>query len=277
MSALPLRSPRLGWALRCPAGFLAVSIAWAGCSSNAGQTNSADAAEVGSPDVPAQDTPEVAETQAEPTDVTSSGDLLTDLPAPSCPVAAGALAPPAATLLIDAFAGAAVALNGRTLTQAGFVVAERFDATVNAQFSPTPYLDPRCGAAAAGAAHIAGMAADQGATLTLVFSTLGHADDDPSFFDASGMKGITFRAALGSAASEKIFSLRAGVAGSTWSYAKDVVVADATWQDVEVLWSDLMRAPAAPAFEAGKLNQLVLTFISGTTVDIYLDDLAFLR
>jgi hypothetical protein len=276
MKSSPPRSQPLVWALKYPAGFLAVSIAWAACSSGTGQTGGADAAEVGLPDVQVEAAPDRAEARPEPTDLTASGDLLTDLPAHSCPLPAGPLLPPPAPSLIDDFVGPAASLNGRTLAQAGFIVAERFDATINARFSPAPYLDPRCGAAAAGAAHIAGMAADQGATLTLVFATVGQADD-PSFFDASVMHGITFRAALGSAESEKTFSLRAGVAGSTWSYTKDIVIADNSWHSVDVLWSDLDRAPAAPAFDAGKLNQLVLTFISGTTVDIYLDDLAFLR
>ena len=59
MEALPSRSPRLGRALGCPADFLAVSIAWAECSSSTGQTNGSDPADVGLLDVPVEAAPEV--------------------------------------------------------------------------------------------------------------------------------------------------------------------------------------------------------------------------
>jgi hypothetical protein len=211
-------------------------------------------------------------------------DGLPDVPAdfsgdgarPTCPTGGGALAPAEAALLIDDFTGTGL-LEGRRVMRPGFSVHEQFNATVNAQFDIPASIDPVCGAAAAGAAHVAGMPADAGATLAIIFSSGGAGAPVAEFYDASATKGITFRAAVGDKQASRLFSIRVGQEGSTWSYTKDVEIKGTAWEAVNIVWNELDKAPAAPAFDASKLNQLVLTLTSGADVDIFLDDVAFIR
>ena len=42
-------------------------------------------------------------------------------------------------------------------------------------------------------------------------------------------------------------------------------------------WSELVAAKQAPPFAAARLNQVVFPLMSGAPVDLYLDDIAFLR
>ncbi|HET6280856.1 MAG TPA: hypothetical protein VFH73_07820 [Polyangia bacterium] len=194
---------------------------------------------------------------------------------PTCPAGGGGLAPVEAALLIDDFSGSGL-LEGRRVMRSAFTIHEQFSASVNAQFDVQPGIDPVCGAAAAGAAHIAGMPADAGATFAIIFGS-GAGTPMAEFYDASATKGITFRAAVGDAHASRVFSVRMGVAGSTWSYTKDIEVKGTAWESVNLIWAELEKAPAAPTFDASKLNQLVLTLTSGADIDIFLDDVAFIR
>jgi hypothetical protein len=142
---------------------------------------------------------------------------------------------------------------------------------------PAPAIEASCGAAAPGAAHIAGMAADTGATFTLVFSTPVPGGMPLPKYDASGTKGMTLRLALGRAKVSGVFSVQVNLAQSTWDYSKDIIVARATWQTVTVLWSDLQSAPNAPAFDPAKLNQIVFPLSPGGEIDLYVDDIAFVK
>ena len=196
---------------------------------------------------------------------------------PTCPTGGAGLAPAEAALLIDDFTGTGL-LEGRRVTRPAFSIHEQFNATVNAQFDVPPSIDPVCGAAAVGAAHIAGMPADAGATLAIIFSSGGAAGAPMAeLYDASATKGITFRAAMGDKQASRMFSIRVGEAESTWSYTKDIEVKGTAWESVNIVWTELDKAPQAPAFDPSKLNQLVLTLTSGADVDIFLDDVAFIR
>jgi hypothetical protein len=209
-------------------------------------------------------------------------DQATDFGAPTpevavhCPAAGGALAPAAADLIIDDFAGTG-RLDGRQRSGGPFTVKEQFDATASATFTPAPAIEGSCGAAAPGAAHIAGRAADTGATFALVFSSPADGGKPADHFDASGTTGVSFRAALGAATASKLLTLQVNLTGSPWDYTKDVSVNGTTWQTVTILWTDLQAAPGAPVFSAATLNQLVFPFSAGADVDLYLDDLAFVK
>jgi hypothetical protein len=207
-------------------------------------------------------------------------DLATDFAEPvsdvaiNCPTSGGALAPAAAAQLIDDFQGSG-RLDGRSRAGEGFTVREQFDATAEARFDPTPGVEPKCGAAAAGAAHIRGAAADTGATFALIFSGAG--GKPANRYDSSATKGLRFRVALGDAKATKLLSISVNLADSQWDYTKDVIVEGTVWQDVEVLWSELQAVPAAPKFSAAALNQIVFPLIPNADVDFYIDDLAFIQ
>ena len=208
-------------------------------------------------------------------------DQATDFGAPTdasvqCPTADGVLAPAAAELVIDDFADTG-RLDGRIRATSAFVVKEQFDATDSAHFATAPSIETACGAAAPGAAHIAGMAADTGATFALVFSTPVAGGVPLAKYDASGTKGLTFRMALGKAKVSSVFSVQVNLAQSTWDYSKDVIVAGQTWQTVTVLWSDLQSAPNATPFDAAQLNQIVFPLSPDSEIDLYIDDLAFVK
>jgi len=209
-------------------------------------------------------------------------DLATDFGGPTpeaaanCPLAVGALAPAAAPLVIDDFAGTGM-LDGRQRGTDAFTVKEQFDATPNARFDPAPAIDPNCGAAAPGAAHIRGVAADTGATFAIIFSSGGDGGKPGDHYDASAARGITFRAALGDAKAMTLFTLQLNATGSDWDYTKDVVVTGTTWQDVTILWSDLQAAPGATPFSPATLNQIVFPFSPGSMTDLYVDDVAFVK
>ncbi len=209
-------------------------------------------------------------------------DVATDFGGPTpevmanCPLSTGALAPAATDLIIDDFAGTGL-LDGRIRSTPLFNVKEQFDATPDAHFDPAPAIDPVCGAAGAGAAHVRGTAADTGATFAIIFSSGGDGGKPAAHYDASGTRGITFRAALGAAKTNMLFTLKLNAAGSPWDYTKDVVVTGTTWQDVQILWSDLGAAPAAPAFTPATLNQIVFPFAADANVDLYVDDVAFVK
>ncbi|HTA17956.1 MAG TPA: hypothetical protein VK989_01605 [Polyangia bacterium] len=209
-------------------------------------------------------------------------DVATDFGGPTpdvmanCPLRMGALAPAMTDLIIDDFAGTGL-LDGRIRSTPLFNVKEQFDATPDAHFDPAPAIDPACGAAGAGAAHVRGTAADTGATFAIIFSSGGDGGKPADHYDASGARGITFRAALGAAKTNMLFTLKLNAAGSPWDYTKDVVVTGTTWQDVQILWSDLEAAPAAPAFAPETLNQIVFPFSADADVDLYIDDVAFVK
>jgi hypothetical protein len=209
-------------------------------------------------------------------------DVATDFGAPTpevmanCPLSMGTLAPAAADSIIDDFAGTGL-LDGRIRSTPLFTIREQFDATPDAHFDPAPAIDPVCGAAGAGAAHVRGTAADTGATFAIIFSSGGDGGKAADHYDASGAKGITFRAALGAAKTNMLFTLQFNATGSQWDYTKDVVVAGTTWQDVQILWSDLEAAPGAPAFTPATLNQIVFPFSPDANVDLYVDDIAFVK
>jgi hypothetical protein len=214
--------------------------------------------------------------------VDHGADVATDFGVPAsdvvvhCPVAGGALAPATAELIIDDFDGTG-RLDGRQRGTAVFTVKEQFDATSGATFDPVPSIEASCGAGGPGAAHIRGRAANTGATFALVFSTPVEGGKAADHYDASATKGISFRVALGDATASKLLSLQVNLAQSPWDYTKDVFVTGTTWQDVRILWSDLTAAQAAPAFSAAGLNQLVFPFLPDTDVDVYIDDLAFVK
>ena len=209
-------------------------------------------------------------------------DLATDFGGPTpeaaanCPLRAGPLAAAAAELVIDDFAGTGM-LDGRQRGTDAFTVKEQFDATPNARFDPAPAIDPNCGAAAPGAAHIRGVAADSGATFAMIFSSGGDGGKPGDHYDASAARGITFRAALGDAKAMTLFTLQLNATGSDWDYTKDVVVTGTTWQDVTILWSDLQAAPGATPFTPATLNQIVFPFSPSSMTDLYVDDVAFVK
>jgi hypothetical protein len=220
------------------------------------------------------DTSADAGTESKPdlaTDFTSATDGTT-----RCPTAAAALAPADGESVIDDFEGTG-RLDGRIRTNGVFTVKEQFDATSGAMFDPAPAIEASCGAAAPGAAHIRGRAADTGATFAIVFSTPVPGATPAARYDASGTTGISFRIALGDASASKIVTLQVNLAGSQWDYIKDVAINGTTWQTVTILWSDLQAAPTAPAFSPAALNQLVFPFFPDTDVDVYIDDLAFVK
>src|SRR5882724_3812081 len=138
-----------------------------------------------------------------------------------CPTAAGALAPAAAELVIDDFVGSGP-LAGRQRSGAAFIVREQFDATAGAMFDPAPAIEPACGAAAPGAAHIRGRAANTGATFALVFGARDDGGAPADRFDASATTGLSFRVALGDAAATKLLSVQVNLAQSPWDYTNDV-------------------------------------------------------
>jgi hypothetical protein len=213
----------------------------------------------------------------------AKADLATDFGAPQpdvpvhCPTAAGALAPADAPLVIDDFDGTGK-LDGRIRSTDAFAVREQFDATANATFAPAPAIETSCGAAAPGAAHIRGRAADTGATFAIIFSSPAPGGGTPlDHDDASATRGFSFRVALGDPAASKLVSLQVNLAGSKWDYTKDVPIDGTTWQTVTVLWTDLESAPGAPAFSPAALNQIVFPFFPDTDVDLYIDDVAFVK
>jgi hypothetical protein len=205
-------------------------------------------------------------------------DLATDFGLPmtsdvaiDCPKGGGQAAADAA-LLIDDFSGMGV-LDGRSRVAAGFEIKDQFDATANARFDPEPAVEPKCGAAAAGAAHFRGKAA---ATFAVIFSSAGDGGKPNDHYDASATKGLTFRVALGNAKAAQLLTVRVNLAGSNnFDYTKDVIVNGTTWQEVTIAWTELQAAAAAPKFSAATLNQIVLPFAAGDDVDLYVDDLAF--
>jgi hypothetical protein len=205
---------------------------------------------------------------------TDFGEPMTSDVAINCPTGGGPLAPAAAAVLIDDFSGVGL-LDGRSRVGAGFEIKEQFDATANALFDPEPGVEPKCGAAAAGAAHFRGKAADTGATFTVVFSSAGDGGKASNHYDASATKGITFRVALGDPKAVKVLTVQVNLADSQWDYTKDVIVDGTAWQNVTIAWADLQAAPAAPTFSAAALNQIVFPFSAGDDVDFYVDDLAF--
>jgi hypothetical protein len=206
---------------------------------------------------------------------TDFGEPVPDVPV-RCPTAVGALPAEDAALVIDDFDGTGK-LDGRIRSTAAFAVREQFDATANATFNPPPAIETTCGAAAPGSAHIRGRAADSGATFALVFSTPVAGGKPLDHYDASATGGFSFRIALGDAAASKLVSLQVNLTGSKWDYTKDVPIAGTTWQTVTVMWSDLEAPPGAPPFSAAALNQIVLPFFADTDVDLYVDDIAFVK
>jgi hypothetical protein len=206
-------------------------------------------------------------------------DLATDFADPpsdvaiNCPTGGGVAAP--AGVLIDDFQSGG-RLNGRSREGQGFTVKEQFDATADARFDPVPGVEARCGAAAPGAAHIRGAAADTGATFALIFSGTGAGGKPVNRYDASATKGVRFRVALGDAKATKLLTVSVNVADSLYDYTKDVIVGGTAWQDVEVRWSELQAAAAAPAFSAAGVNQIVFPLIPHADVDLYIDDMAFI-
>jgi hypothetical protein len=212
---------------------------------------------------------------AKPDQATDFGEPAPDV-AIHCPAAVGALPAEDAALVIDDFEGTGK-LDGRVRQTDAFSVREQFDATASATFTPPPAIETSCGAAAPGAAHIRGRAADTGATFAVVFSTPAAGGKPLDHYDASGTKGVSFRIALGDASSSKLVTLQVNLAGSKWDYTKDVAIGGTTWQTVTVMWSDLDAAPGAPTFDATALNQLVFPFSPDTDVDVFLDDLAFVK
>jgi hypothetical protein len=215
--------------------------------------------------------------------VDSQPDVAMDFGAPApdgpvrCPTASGALAPAAAELVIDDFDGTG-RLDGRLRQTAAFSVKEQFDATASATFDPAPSIETTCGAAAPGAAHIHGRAADTGATFAIVFKTAVEGGAPVARYDASATKGITFRVALGDPKASKLLSVQVNLMQATpWDYTKDVTVAGTAWQTVTILWTDLGAAAGATAFDPALLNQIVFPFFADTDVDLYIDDLAFVK
>ena len=208
-------------------------------------------------------------------------DQATDFGTPSdasvqCPTADGGLAPADPALVIDDFADTGK-LDGRIRATSALVVKEQFDATANAHFEPAPAIEPSCGAAAPGAAHIVGMAADTGATFALVFSTPVAGGTPLPLYNAAGTKGVTFRVALGKAKVTSIFGVQVNLAQSTWDYATDVIVAGQTWQTMTAMWGDLQSAANAAPFDNTRLNQIVFLFSPGDDIDLYIDDIAFVK
>jgi hypothetical protein len=198
------------------------------------------------------------------------------LAASQCPRADRPLAAPDPRRVIDDFATGGP-LDGRVRAGEAFVVTEQFLSTPAARFEPPPAVDGACGAAAPGAAHIKGTAADTGATYSMVLATTGTSTSKPAaFYDASASGGVTFRAALGNARAAKTFTVRLGVAGSPWAYTKDLVVDGPAWKTFEVRWADLDAASGAPPFSPSALAQIVFPFASGAPVDLFLDDVALL-
>jgi hypothetical protein len=210
-------------------------------------------------------------------------DLATDFGTPEpdvivrCPTADGDLAAADPALVIDDFDGTGP-LDGRIRMTDAMTVKEQFDVGADAKFTPAPAIEGRCGAAAPGAAHIRGVAAPSGSSFAIVFSTPAPGGKPIPSYDASATRGVTFRIALGAeGAANKIYTVQVNLAKSTWDYTKDVVVAGTQWQSVTILWSDLQAAPAAPAFSPAALNQLVIPFVDQGDVDLYLDDIAFVK
>jgi len=207
---------------------------------------------------------------------TDFGEPMTSDVAINCPTRGGSLAPAAPALVIDDFSGSGE-LDGRSRVRAGFDVKEQFDATAGAMFEPTPGIELKCGAAAPGAAHVRGKAADTGATFAVIFSSAGDGGKPNSWYDASATKGITFRVALGDIKASKVVTVQVNLAEpNKFDYTKDVIVDGTAWQEVKILWTELSAAPAAPPFSAATLNQIVLPFMANDSVDLYVDDLAFL-
>ncbi len=85
-----------------------------------------------------------------------------------------------------------------------------------------------------------------------------------------------FWVALGDPAATKVFTVQVNLAGSQWNYTADVFLDGAAWKKIEVRWSELQAAPAAPKFSPAAINQIVFPFTPDGLVDLYVDDLAFL-
>jgi hypothetical protein len=216
-------------------------------------------------------------------DGSAKPDVATDFGPPEpdvvirCPTADGNLPAAAPELVIDDFEGTGL-LDGRVRTTDAISVREQFDVGADAKFVPPPAIEGSCGAAAPGAAHIRGVAAPSGSTFAIVFSTPMPGANPVPMYDASATKGLTFRVALGAEGdANKVYTVQVNLAKSTWDYAKDVVVAGTHWQTVTILWSDLTAASGAPAFTPATLNQIVIPFVDAGNVDLYLDDIAFVK
>jgi hypothetical protein len=217
------------------------------------------------------------------TDGGAKPDVATDFGPPEpdvvirCPTADGALPAAAPELVIDDFEGSGL-LDGRIRSTDAMSVREQFDVGADAKFVPPPAIEGRCGAAAPGAAHIRGVAAPSGSTFAIIFSTHVPGAQPLPMYDASATKGLTFRIALGAEGdANKVYTVQMNLAKSTWDYAKDVVVVGTHWQTVTILWSDLTAAAGAPAFTPATLNQIVIPFVDAGDVDLYLDDIAFVK
>jgi hypothetical protein len=262
--------------------FVAAVVALAGCGSSAAKPDSGAAGGGGSAAGGAGGGGGGSDGGA----VDDAGDAVADLAtdfgvatsdvAINCPIAAGVLAPAGATALIDDFDGSGK-LDGRSRVDGPFSIKEQFDATDNAVFDPVPGVEPKCGAAAPGAAHIRGAAANTGATFAIIFSGgVGDGGKPANRYDASATRGLTFRVALGDARATKLLTVQVNLADSQWDYTKDVIVSGTTWQEVQIPWTDLQAAAAAPKFSAAALNQIVFPFSPNANVDFYIDDVAFL-
>jgi hypothetical protein len=212
----------------------------------------------------------------------AQADLATDFGAPEpdvvirCPTADGTIPPAAAELVIDDFDGTGL-LDGRIRSTATLSVREQFDVGADAKFTPPPAIEGRCGAVAPGAAHIRGMAAASGSTFAIIFSTPVAGGKPLAMYDASATKGVSFHVALGAEGMNKLYTVQVNLAKSSWDYTKDIVVTGSKWQTVTIMWSDLQAAPAAPAFSAATLNQIVIPFVGDENVDLYIDDVAFVK
>ena len=156
-----------------------------------------------------------ASADAKPDLATDFGQPQPDVPV-HCPTAVGALPAEDAALVIDDFDGTGK-LDGRIRSTSAFAVREQFDATASATFDPPPAIETTCGAAAPGAAHIRGRAADTGATFALVFSTPVAGSKPLDHYDASATRGFSFRIALGDPAASKLVSLQVNLTGATWT------------------------------------------------------------
>ena len=75
----------------------------------------------------------------------------------------------------------------------------------------------------------------------------------------------------------KLVTVQVNVTQSQWDYTKDLSVSGTAWQTVTILWSELQAAPNADPFSPATLNQIVFPFFPDTDVDLYIDDVAFLK
>jgi hypothetical protein len=205
--------------------------------------------------------------------LSTDGGSATGDAGPSCPRAAGPLpAIEPAYAVIDDFVLPG-ALEGRFVDAVNNCGAyESFTAGSGSTFDPAPAVDPSCGAAAPGAAHVLGHTDSAGATFALSFVTTG----DPLLPGcwASPSTGFTFRVALGDANASRRLTLRVTPLGSTDAYTKELTVSSQSWQTVTVPWGAFTAPPGAPALLL-HLSEIAFVFDANADVDSYLDDLAF--